>query len=140
MLKKLLGCALLMMAIPSLANDLKIDNAWARASIPGTVNGAAYATLSNDSDSAVKLLGMHSSASKKAELHKHQHADGMMKMVHVQHVVIQPGESLTMQPGGYHIMLMGLNQPLKAGETVEVTLQFDDKTQQISIPVRKSQE
>lgn len=107
-------------------------------SIPGAANGAAYLSLKNTGDDAVTLVGMSSEVAKVTELHTHIHADGMMRMENVPSKVISPGESLIMQPGGYHVMLMGLKQPLGDNGTVRIVLNFADGTQQtLDVGIRK---
>jgi copper(I)-binding protein len=60
-----------------------------------------------------------------AALHKTVEADGVMKMEHVEALDIPADGMLEMKPGGYHIMLMGLTQPLKEGDEIEITLTFE---------------
>lgn len=117
--------------------ELVMTDGWARASIPGAANGAAYLSLKNTGDDAVTLVGMSSEVAKVTELHTHIHADGMMKMQQVAKKSIAAGESLKMQPGGYHVMLMGLKQPLQANESIQIVLNFADGTQQsIDVGIR----
>lgn len=118
--------------------ELVMTDGWARASIPGAANGAAYLSLKNTGDDAVTLVGMSSEVAKVTELHTHIHADGMMRMEHVPSKVIPPGESLIMQPGGYHVMLMGLKQPLQENGTLYIVLDFaDGKQQTLDVGIRK---
>ncbi|AVJ56911.1 hypothetical protein C5610_11835 [Idiomarina sp. OT37-5b] len=120
------------------AVDVTATNAWARASIPGASSGAGYVSLHNETASVITLVGMKSDVSKTTELHTHIHEDGMMKMTHVSEVSIAPGETLEMKPGGYHIMLMGLQEPLQEGSTVAVELLFaDGRSQLLQLEVRK---
>lgn len=122
------------------AGDLQVTSSWARASIPGATNGAAYVSLSNEQSEAKTIVEVASNVSKKTELHKHVHEQGMMKMVHVPELEIASGESLEMKPGGYHIMLFNLQQPLESGNQITLTFKFsDDESQDVSIDVRKSQ-
>lgn len=120
------------------AAELLMKDGWVRASIPGAANGAAYLTLENNSERAVTLVGMSSAVSDTTELHRHTHADGMMKMEHVPEKTITPGESLMMKPGGYHVMLMGLKQPLQENQSIRIVLDFADGTQQVlDVGIRK---
>ncbi|RUO75159.1 copper chaperone PCu(A)C [Idiomarina seosinensis] len=122
------------------AADLQVTSSWARASIPGAANGAAYVSMNNQASKAKTITGITSNVSDKTELHEHVHEQGMMKMIHVPELEIAPGESLTMKPGGYHIMLFNLQQPLTSGEQITLTFKFSDgNSQDVSIDVRKSQ-
>ena len=120
------------------AAELTVSEGWARASIPGAANGAAYVSLMNDSADNITLTGLSSEVSAKTELHTHVHEDGMMKMQHVPELTLRPGESVSMKPGSYHIMLMGLTSPLRAGAELALVLKFSDGTsQRMTLAVRK---
>jgi len=98
---------------------------FARASATPTAEaGAAYVSLMAHGE-ADRLLGVSSPAAKMAALHKTVEADGVMKMEHVEALDIPADGMLEMKPGGYHIMLMGLTQPLKEGDEIEITLTFE---------------
>ena len=97
------------------ADGLHIDYPWARAMPPGATTGAAYLSIDNKGDVADRLLAVETPAAKSAELHEHVHAEGLMKMQQATHIVIEPGESVALEPGGYHIMLINLQQPLVDG-------------------------
>lgn len=134
----LLGCLLaLVTTISAASTEVTATDGWARASIPGTENAAAYGSLVNQGASAATLTHLTSAVAEKTELHQHQHQDGMMSMVHVKSLTIGAGEQVTMQPGGYHIMLFKVKQPLKAGESFQVTLHYKSgTTQQMEVQVR----
>jgi copper(I)-binding protein len=103
--------------------ELEVDNAWAGAT-PGQVeNGAAYVTIT--SPSADRLVSASTPAAKKAELHTMSMQGMVMKMRPVSGVDIPPGQAVTLKPGGEHIMLMGLNQPLREGQSFPLTLNFE---------------
>jgi periplasmic copper chaperone A len=122
--------AALAFATPAMANDtmqgdMRIMQPWSRALPPVSVNGAAYMTLMNTGTVADKLISISTPAARKAEVHTHVMDDGMMKMRPVGDLEIPPGDSAVMQPGGLHIMLMGLTAPLVEGETYPLTLNFE---------------
>lgn len=125
-LKKMLSFGLLLMVwVSSAGADVLVRDAYVTATPPGAVNGALYLTLINQGETAVKLIAGQSDVSEKLEVHRHQHENGMMQMRKVDGLSIPGAESLVFQPGGYHIMLIGLKQPLRVGDQVEITLIFD---------------
>lgn len=104
--------------------DLLIDHPWARASIGKAPNGAAYMTITTGSQDADLLVGVESAVAERVELHTHLNEDGVMKMRPVEAIEVAPGEPTLLQPGGLHVMLMGLKAPLAAGESFPMTLVF----------------
>ena len=112
------------------AETLNVDDAWARATIPGTENGAAYATIENPGDAPVEITRVSSDVSKVAEVHRHTMSGDVMKMEAVKSLSIAPGETIKFQPGGYHFMLFGLKSPLKTEESFFITLHFESGSEQ----------
>ncbi len=121
---------------PALGDDMKIDDmakvgdvmihgAWARASLGNTKNSAAYMTLEVTGDAPDRLIATETEAADRAELHNHLMADGIAKMRPVAAVEVAPGEPTVLQPGGLHVMLMGVKQPLVEGETMKLSLTFE---------------
>jgi len=104
---------------------VKIVHPWARATAESSPNGAAYMKLSVAGAEADRLLAVATPVAKRAELHKSFMDDGVMKMRAVEGVEIVPGTLTALQPGGLHIMLMGLTAPLKEGDTFPMTLTFE---------------
>ena len=100
-----------------------VQDAWARASAGASPNGAAYVTLAGGSQPD-SLIGVSTSVAATADIHETINDSGVMKMRPVQAVSIPPGQTVTFVPGGYHIMLMGLKQPLTAGQSFPLTLTF----------------
>ena len=87
------------------------------------------------------LVGVASPAAKVAEIHEMAQDGNMMRMRAVDRIVLPAGKAIDLKPGGYHVMLMDLTQPLREGDTIPVTLTFADKdgrkiTQEIEAPVR----
>jgi len=108
------------------AGDLVLDHAWARATPGGAKIGGGYLTIENKGTVPDKLIGGSSPAAAKVEVHEMAMKDGVMTMRPVKGgLSIPPGQSVTLAPGGYHIMLMELKAPLKQGGTLPVTLQFE---------------
>ena len=101
---------------------VEIKDAWARATPGGTQTGAAYVIV--QSPSGDRLTGASAPVAQKAELHNMTMDNGIMKMREVEGIDLPAGKAVTLKPNGYHIMLMGLTQPLKEGETFPLTLTF----------------
>ena len=102
------------------AGDIQIENAWARATAPG--QDAAGVDMSIISKQAATLVGVSSPASKSVELHSMTHENGMMKMREVKFIELPAGKRVNLGESGYHLMLSGLRTPLKAGDSVLLTL------------------
>lgn len=108
------------------AGPIHIDQARARPSVNGQASGAAYVRIENKGKTADKLLSASSPAAQSVEIHTMAMEGNLMKMREVSEITVQPQSTVDMQPGaGYHIMLMNLRQPLKAGDTFPMTLVFE---------------
>ncbi len=103
---------------------ISIDDAYARGANPKS--GAAFMVIANAGPAACTLMGATTDAADKAELHTSRDEGGMMKMVATGPIEIGPGESHALARGADHIMLMGLKQPLKDGDSVPLVLDFGD--------------
>ena len=103
--------------------DLVIENPWARESV--TPSGAAYLTVRNNGDQDDRLIGVASAVAGKTELHRSEMKDGVMKMAPVEEVVVPAHGEAALEPGGLHVMLMGLTAPLKEGKSFALTLEFE---------------
>lgn len=125
-----------LMSVISLAGvceELRVSDAWSRATIPGRM-GAVYATIENLSDRPIRIKGIKTQSAKMAQVHESYLDDGMMRMRHMKKFTIAPGEVRKLEPGGLHIMLMRLPEPLKEGATFEVLFDID-KGDDIIFPV-----
>lgn len=108
------------------ASGVMVTNAFARASAtPAAAAGAAYVSLMNHADEGDRLVSVSTPVAAMAHLHKSETVDGVMKMEPVEGLELPGHGKLEMKPGGYHIMMMGLKQPLKQGEEIAVTLHFE---------------
>lgn len=115
--------------------DLKIVHPWARATAGLARNGAAYVTLSSQGEAIERLLGVTTPVARKARLHGHIVEAGIVKMRPLEAIEVAPGAPVVLEPGGFHIMLMGLEAPLEAGTTFPLTLRFE-KAGAIEVEVR----
>ena len=106
--------------------DLVLDHAWVRATPGGAKVGGGYLTIENKGTTPDKLISGSSPAAGKVEVHEMAMNNGVMTMRPVKGgLSIPPGQSVTLMPGGYHIMMMELKAPLKKGDKVPVTLTFE---------------
>lgn len=120
----------------ALADPIQISTPWARATPPGATTGAVYLTLEN-SGTADRLLGVSSDAAERTEIHVHEHSAGMMRMKPVNGVDIGAGEAVAFEPGGRHIMLIGLTRPLMPDATLELILRFASGIEvTVTVPIR----
>ncbi|MAO68202.1 MULTISPECIES: copper chaperone PCu(A)C [Idiomarina] len=134
---KIIAAVACCLPVLAFADSLTVTDAWARASIPGTENGAAYATFKNSGNETVKITHISSDVSRVAEIHRHVMSGDVMKMEAVESLSLDPNEVIKFQPGGYHFMLFGLNAPLKAEERFSLTLNFESgSSQEIEILVK----
>ncbi len=103
---------------------IAVEAPWARASI--TKNGAAYAKIVNKGDAADRLVDVKSPVAKRVELHTHIMDGNIMRMRRIEGgLALAPGETVTMKPGGNHVMLIGLTKKLVEGERFPVTFVFE---------------
>lgn len=114
-----------------------INNAWARALPPNVSTTAVYLELHNHSDKSDHLNNVSSAIAQNGELHETREVDGLMKMQAIESIELAPHQPVALQPGGMHIMLFEITQPLKAGEHFELTLDFDSGTQNVVVEVRE---
>ena len=120
-----------------LANSAKVAKPYVITVPPTAKVTSAFLQLTNAGDKKITVTKVVSSASKSAEIHNHIHADGMMKMVHVPSLDIEPHQTISFEPGSYHVMLIGLHNPVKDGEKVTVTFSFNDgSTLAVNAPVK----
>ena len=122
-----------------LAQSVKVENAWARATVPGQKTGSVYVELTSESDAALVAAG--SPVAARTELHSMTMDGGVMRMRALPRVELPARKKVSLAPGGTHIMLVDLKQPLKAGDKVPVTLSVQASgtsltTLKLEVPVR----
>ena len=99
---------------------------WARASVPGVAVGAAYFVVHNKNPEADVLLRIESPRSKIAEMHTSTMQGDLMKMEKLEALDVPGESSVVFKPGGHHVMLMELDEPLVEGSTFPMTLIFEN--------------
>jgi copper(I)-binding protein len=115
-----LTCLLIANSTMGQTGQLEIKTPWARATPGHAENGAAYLTIV--SPTADRLTAASSPVAKKAELHTMSMEGGVMRMRPLAAIDIPAGQTVTLSPGGMHIMLLGLTQPLHQGQSFPLTL------------------
>ena len=124
----------------SAADEVTVSDAYARAVPPGQPNSASFMLLSNGSAAGHAVVAAQSSVSRVTELHTHTMSEGMMKMRQVEKIEIPANGTTKLEPGGLHVMLIGLTQDLKPGDELSLTLTFEDgSSSRILVPVRMLQ-
>jgi copper(I)-binding protein len=106
-------------------NSIAVEHAWARATPKSASTGAAFVTLVNNGTSDDRLLGVTSPAAERTQLFSESIDNGVMKMTQLLSLDLHPGTPVVFKPGGIHMMLMGLKQPLSEGQTFPLTLTFE---------------
>jgi periplasmic copper chaperone A len=108
------------------AGDLVITQAWSRATPGGARIGGGYLTIENKGTSPDRLIGGSADISDKIQVHEMATNNGVMTMRPLDKgLVIEPGKTVKLAPGGYHLMLLDLKSPLKQGDKLPVTLEFE---------------
>ena len=110
---------------PVIAGNLIIEQPWARASIGTSRPGAAYLTIRNQGMVPDKLVSVSTEAAARAEVHETVTEDGLTRMRPAGEVGIPPEASVSFAPGGKHIMLMDLRDPLVRGKKFMLFLTFE---------------
>jgi copper(I)-binding protein len=134
----LAASATLVMALPALAADISVSDAYARSSGMMAKAGAAFMQISNTGAEDDRLIAATSDIARKVELHTHKiDENGVARMIHVEEgFVIPAGGSHSLARGGDHVMFMGLNEAMEPGKIVHVTLTFEKAGEvELEIPV-----
>jgi periplasmic copper chaperone A len=108
------------------ADGIAITQAWSRATPGGAQVASGYMTIKNNGPAADRLLGGSTDVAAKVEVHEMATKDGVMTMREIEDgVPVAPGATVTLAPGGFHLMLVNVKKPLKQGDVVTVTLNFE---------------
>ena len=116
---------------------LDISQPWARATPKGARTGAAYMTVTNTGNAVQRLSCLSSDAAAQCQIHEMIMDRGVMKMRPVAgELEIKPAQTVTLKPGGYHLMLEDLKEPLQQGKVIELILKDDTgATVQVKFPI-----
>jgi copper(I)-binding protein len=122
----------------ALAASVDVEQPWARATPPGAPAGAVFMMLRNGGTENDKLVraSVPQSVAAKVELHTHIKDGDVMRMREVPAIDVPAGKTVMLEPGGFHVMLIGLTAPLSAGEQLPLTLTFAKAgTVSVTVPV-----
>jgi copper(I)-binding protein len=108
-----------------MAGTLKLTAAWARATPKGATVGGGYFTITNTGSAVDRLVGGASDVSNRFEIHEMSMDKGVMKMREITSGIEISWQAVRFEPSGYHIMFVGLKHPLKEGDHIKATLQFE---------------
>jgi copper(I)-binding protein len=117
--------------------SIHIAQPWSRATPKGASAGAAYLTITNNGNTADRVTCTSSDVSAQCQIHTMAMDNGVMKMRPVEGgLEIAPGQTVTLKPGGLHVMLVDLKHPLEQGKAAEATFQFEKAgTIKVAFPV-----
>ncbi|MFP4537803.1 MAG: copper chaperone PCu(A)C [Dichotomicrobium sp.] len=123
-------------------SDLEIVHPWAKASLKGVPNSAAYMAITNTGDTDDRLVAVSAEVSENTELHTMSMEEGVMRMRRIEGGLILPaGETVVLEPGGKHIMLIGLRRQLKPGDRFDLSFTFENAGEHtIEVRVPEAQE
>ncbi|HSJ46939.1 MAG TPA: copper chaperone PCu(A)C [Euzebyales bacterium] len=128
---RLIGTIVLLLAACSgAASGGEISVTDAHVPVPAGANGAAYMTLTNDGDADDTLVRVSTDVAETVGLHETSTQDGSMSMQEVDGIDIPAGGDAVLEPGGLHVMLIGVTQDLAEGDTLDLTLTFDNAGEQ----------
>jgi len=113
------------------APQVVVEDAWVRAvvvtaGLESSVNSAAYLTVRHVGQAADRLVGARTEVARMTEIHRTTiDSTGLARMARVEAIDLEPGAEVRLEPGSYHLMLMGVTQSLPEGDTVNLVLEFE---------------
>jgi len=121
------------------AQTVEVKDAWARATVAGQTASGAFMKIT--AKEVAQLVGADSSAAEVVEVHEMRLEGNVMRMRAAPVIDLPVGQTVELKPGGYHVMLMDLKAPLKAGSSLPLTLTFRnakgvESKVQLQVPVR----
>jgi len=116
------------------AANVSVTDAWARATMPGQKVSGAYMQLQSDVDA--RLIGASSPAVPRVEVHEMKMDGDVMRMREVQSIDLPKGKTVSLEPGGFHIMLMNLPKPIAAGDVIPLTLVVESGGKRQTVEVK----
>jgi copper(I)-binding protein len=119
------GSAAIFAASAGTPPGLSVTNAWARATPPGTAVAAVYLVIDNTGGKADRLLAVSTDRAGSAEVHTIVHDGDLAMMRRVDPLHVGAGERIVFEPGGTHVMLLGLESPLAEGQSLTLVMNFE---------------
>jgi copper(I)-binding protein len=111
--------------------EIIISHAWARATAPGQEVGAAFLTIQSQKNTA--LIKAESPSAGGVEIHSTTMKNGIMQMRKLDSLPLTANKPTALEPGGYHLMLLGLKKTLKTGDEIQLTLHFKNADGKVSV-------
>ncbi len=121
------------------SNTIAVHHPTIKTTPPGITNSAAYFTIVNNGEKDITLVGVASDGAKLVEMHEHVKHNGTFKMQKMKPLTIPANSKANFEPGGNHIMFIGVTKPIENGDKIDITLSFDDGTQKTITSVAKKQ-
>lgn len=128
------GAIAALAAQPALSATISVTDAWARATMPGQPVSGAYMNIQSDADA--RLISVSSPLIPQVEVHEMKMDGDVMRMREVKAIDLPKGKTVSLQPGGYHIMLMNLQKPITAGEIIPLALVIESGGKQQTVEVK----
>jgi len=117
---------LLLASAGVIAGEISVSDGRVRETIPGQAVSVGYLRIANNGDISCSLVSVNAPTVGRIEVHEHRHQNGKMSMREVVGLTVDANETVTFEPGGYHLMLLDLPQPLVKGATVTMNFDFGD--------------
>ena len=135
-MKATFAAALLISAasLPAWAANISVTDAWARATMPGQPVSGAYMQIQSDADA--RLVGVSSPAVPRVEVHEMKMDGDVMHMREVKAIDLPKGKTVSLEPGGFHIMLMNLPKPIAAGDIIPLILTVESGGKRQTVEVK----
>jgi periplasmic copper chaperone A len=140
-MKRILIAGLILATAGSAWAQVTVSSPWARSTVPGQMGTGAFMTIA--SKDGGRLVGAASPVAGVVELHEMAMDNNVMKMRAIPGLDLPAGREVQLKPGGYHVMLLDLKRPLKAGEKVQIELRLETRdgkriTQPVEVEVRST--
>ena len=127
----LLACAV---SLPTWAANVSVTDVWARTTMPGQQVSGAYMKIVADADA--RLVSASSTAVPRVEVHEMKMDGDVMRMREVKAIDLPKGKAVSLEPGGFHIMLMNLSKPIAAGDVIPLTLVVESGGKRQTVEVK----
>ena len=126
-MKRLMMLTMLLLLTPVTGfAETVVEGAWVRLPPPVADTAAAYMTIRNHGDKDIEITGIKTAAATNPEFHAMEMHDGMMHMMKMEHVIVPAHGGISFNPGGNHLMLIGLTGELKTGQHIMMTLETSE--------------
>lgn len=127
----LAACAI---CLPAWAANIGVTDAWTRATVPGQQVGGGFMQIQSDADA--RLIGASSPVAQRVEVHEMSMDGDVMRMREVKSIDLPKGKTVSLEPGGFHLMLMNLKKPIAAGDVVPLTLVVESGGKKQTVEVK----